>query len=526
MRTERFVLIILWFTTLLLGSFSRFAAAIDVLVVCPPQLQAAAQPWIDYRKSQGFQVSVISPPATAAELREQVREIARHQPLRYLVLIGDAGAGPERVPTGSRASVVNRHFGSEPEIASDNFFADLDDDHLPDLAMGRMTVDSDDDLSMLLERIKNFERVGVQQEWRRRINTIAGVGGFDPLLDRVLEQATRRIIQSHIPEAYPFSMTFGSWSSPYCPAPERFSETAINKFNEGCLFWVYVGHGHRHGLDRVLTPKGRYEIADNSSAKLFRAEAGSPIVLLLCCYAAAFDDPRDCFAEELLRQPRGPVAVIGGTRVTMPYAMSLLSLEMMQELFMGHSSTLGEIFQLAKRRMITPDDQSPEFGATRRDIVELAKLLSPRRDLLDEELVEHLYLYHLLGDPLLQVSRPTPLRVVSQVSPMDPRVVHVECDVGFDGELTIEVCYPRHRFRSRPIFRDESRLTAENNDWLHRDYLQHQNLVCTKVTVPVKYGRFSTTIELPESAKGALTVRAFLTSPRGHAIGADAVVVE
>lgn len=520
----------IWLWTLIVavgfGLGAQDLSASDTLVVCPPKFQDALVEWVQYREGQGHHSMVVTPPTTADELKELIKAESQRHPLKHVLLVGDAGPGPDFVPTNYRPGVVNIHFGSDPEIACDHPYVDLDGSGLPDLAIGRLTVDTPEELTSMITRIKNYERQVGAQDWRRRINAIAGVGGFDPVIDRVLEQATRRLIQSHIPDAYPFSMTFGSWSSPFCPAPERFSETAKDKFNEGCLFWVYIGHGHRHGLDRVLTPQGRYEIATNHTVEDFRAASGSPIALLLCCYAGALDDPRDCFAEEMLRQPQGPIAILCGTRVTMPYAMSLLSLEMMQELFHGDAETLGELFRRAKCRMVQPAPASSTYAETRKEIEELGALLSPRPDLIQEELNEHLLLYHLLGDPLLKVIRPYQLNVRSQVVQNRPRELVVTCDVEFDGELTLEVCYPRNRFRERPIFRDESRLTRDANEWMHADYLRHQNLMCTQLVTTVQAGPFRTTVELPEAARGELTVRAFLTSRSGHAIGAEAVVIE
>ena len=46
-------------------------------------------------------------------------------------------------------------------------------------------------------------------------------------------------------------MTYASLASPYCPDPRKFHDTTIGRFNEGCLFWVYIGHGHPTGLDRA-----------------------------------------------------------------------------------------------------------------------------------------------------------------------------------------------------------------------------------------------------------------------------------
>ena len=122
----------------------------DTLVVCPPTLVHAMRPWMTYRESQGRVVKLIAPPATATQLQADVREFAKSHPaLRWIVLVGDAGAGPARTPAHIIKAKVNVHFGSEPEIATDNPTADLNGDGAPDVAIGRLTADTPQELSLM-----------------------------------------------------------------------------------------------------------------------------------------------------------------------------------------------------------------------------------------------------------------------------------------------------------------------------------------------------------------------------------------
>ena len=70
------------------------------------------------------------------------------------MLIGDAptaGTGSasqaNTVATQQVAARVNIHWGSEPLIATDNGYADLDGDGIPDTSVGRIPVDSSDELA-------------------------------------------------------------------------------------------------------------------------------------------------------------------------------------------------------------------------------------------------------------------------------------------------------------------------------------------------------------------------------------------
>ena len=82
------------------------------------------------------------------------------------------------VPTWEVPAKVVARFGSEPTIASDNGYADLDGDALPDLAVGRLTADTPAELAGMVGKILAYERSVDFGPWRRNVNLMAGLGGF------------------------------------------------------------------------------------------------------------------------------------------------------------------------------------------------------------------------------------------------------------------------------------------------------------------------------------------------------------
>ena len=316
----------------------------DTLVVVAPDLAPALQRWVDYRTNQGHRLLVIEGRRFAADNRNFIQRIvAMHRKIENLVLVGDAGdwtkSPLELLPTDHVRAEVNFLFGSEMEIATDNTYADLNGDATPELNVGRIVATDAKELERYVDRVIKYESDSGNQQWRRRINLIAGLGGFGSVTDGLIESTAKQIITDKIPASYNTSVTYGSWQSPYCPDPRLFSQTTIERFNEGCLFWIYVGHGDRQRLDKVRVPEQRFDILDDESAEALNCRSGSPIAIFLACYTGAIDSSRDCLAEQMVKQPGGPVAVICGSRVTMPYAMSLLSIEMADEFFDGQCLT-------------------------------------------------------------------------------------------------------------------------------------------------------------------------------------------
>ncbi len=495
----------------------------DVLVVCPTALQPGLESWIDYREEQGYRFDVIEPPEFADELTLVIRSKARSKRLAALLLIGKPGSPTAACPTCFVPAEVNLHFGSTPEIASDNPLADFNNDGAPDVASARIPVDSREALESILARSIRYETESSHSGWRRRINLVAGVGGFDPMLDRVLETSSDWIIRQMIPEDYQLSMTWASWSSPYCPDPRQFSETAIGRFNEGCLFWVYIGHGWVDRLDRIKTPVGRFPILDRQSVPWLAAREGCPVALMLCCFTGAFDATSPSLAQLMLEQPGGPVAVIAGTRVTMPYGMSRFSIEMMDELFRGKCATLGELMYQTELRLLKEAGTGTTACGEAAD--SLASFFSPAAGKLDVERREHVEMMHLLGDPLLKLDRPKKIEtaVESVVRAGGPLVV--EGTAPFAGELVVELCYPRGRFWNKPQRRRPEDLDPVRSPELQADYERAGEMVCTALKQNVEAGPFRVELAVPDRARGQAIVRTFMASEAHHAVGSAGIEI-
>ena len=103
----------------------------DTVVICPSDFLPAMRPWITHRQAQGHRIAV-RPSGTASQIRASIRQVAKAGQLQYVLLVGDVSTktDPLHVPTHLAKAYVNVRWGSEPEIATDNWYADLDGDDL------------------------------------------------------------------------------------------------------------------------------------------------------------------------------------------------------------------------------------------------------------------------------------------------------------------------------------------------------------------------------------------------------------
>lgn len=503
----------------------------DVIVVCPKPLLPTMKPWLEYRERQGHEVAVVPSELTATAIRSEIRRLARGGKLRWVLLVGDAepvGKGDplaraRLTPTYHVPAKVNVKWGSEPEIATDNLFADLDDDQIPDVAIGRLTADHPRDLSVMVKKILAYEQSVDFSAWRQRINFVAGVGGFGVVADTVLETATKTFLTEGIPAAYQTSMTYGSWRSPYCPDPRRFHEATVNRLNEGCLFWVYIGHGHPLTLDRVKVPGSTYPIFQIGDTSKLKAAAQPPIAIMLACYTAAFDLPRDCLGEELLKSEGGPVAILGGSRVTMPYAMAVLSHGLLEETFRHRTATLGEILLQAKQRMMAneQDDQHRQL------LDAIAALISPSAGMLEDERREHLALFNLLGDPLLRIHHPEEVQLqVPEEDLESGETLEVVATSPIAGRGQIELVCRRDRFRIDMTMRDAYDSASSVLETFQDVYRAANNRRWQQVEVNWdKPGTQTIKIPIPPGAYGPSHVAVHLAGENQHALGSANVFI-
>jgi hypothetical protein len=396
-------------TALFLLLLAASAPAPDTLVVCPPDLRAGLAEWKNYRAAQGHRILVIDPADRAAELLAKIRDAARTGGLKHVLLVGDVPGASDRaadgapvVPTNYIQAKINTRWGSTPTIASDAPYGDIDGDGLPELAVGRIPADSSAELAAVVRKIIHYERHAANESCGRRINVVAGRGGFGAATDALIEATAHQVIRQMVPRTYDIQPTMANPSSPHCPKPGDFAASVRRQFQAGSLAWVYLGHGLPTELDRVPTPGGTEPILSVHDVPLLRRGEQAPLAVLVACYTGALDASADCLGEELLLAEEGPIAVIAATRVTMPYGNTVLGYELLRACFQDRPAALGEMLRLAQRRSLS----EPEKNSLRASIDTIAEGLSPPPVDLAAERREHAAMYQLLGDPLLRLRRP------------------------------------------------------------------------------------------------------------------------
>ncbi len=514
-----------------------------VAVVSPAAWQPALEPWVKHRTAQGWQVELLAPKPNAKLQLADIQQRHTQAPLTALLLIGDAVAEPTNplqplVATQHVASLVFTSWNGEPQIATDLPYADPKNTGQPEFAIGRWPVDDKEQLKLVVAKTLAYEASRDFGPWRGRINLVAGIGGFGALTDAAIEQGARTIVLSGLPATYEPTLTFGSWTSPHCPDPRRFAESARARMAEGCLFWVYIGHGQPRGLDWVRMPDRKaYEIMECRDCAALPPPKSAPLAMFLACSTGAFDKPEDCLAEDLLRADSGPVAILASSRVAMPYGLSVFATEALQAGLVERTATLGEIVRLAKVRALQQKDSAnntPRAGAAIRSMLDsIAGLLTPGGHDSRLELIEHAHLLQLFGDPCLKLTYPEQAQLQGPAKAKAGSTIEITAKPNLFlfapgtklGTVHWELRMPPGRLKESMPAREK--YLASNAQW---NEMQTTYEAALDPVVARQNGAgenpWQASFTLPANAKGEYQVRLWYAHNGGFVAGTHKIVVE
>jgi len=474
----------------------------DMLIIAPAPLLPLAEDWARYRRSRGRRPRVLDltklrgeqddPAKVAGALKAAISAWAAgvaKSPLPALLLLGDVPAfgakslGQDRIPCFYVIddSEQTKELRSESTIATDNPYACLDEDSIPELAIGRIPARSLSEGRTVLAKLERYESGSPRGPWRRRLTVFASKGGFG-IVDKLLEILFTRLADRTIPYAYDLGMTYGNTSSAYAYAPDEFTDQIIRQVNEGALILNYIGHGRDRELDVIRWKGRRHRILAMKDLARIDVKGRHPIFLIVACYTGRYDraDDRDSIAETLIKQAQGPAAVIAASRVSHPYPNALIQKDFIELVCSERVAVLGEAFRAAKERLVRARDPS------RRQLEMLSMLMIPPSE--KRRLTRtHCGMYNLFGDPATRIQLPDSKAKLSIAVGAEGKALRVALGAGRSGEALVSLECERSK-----ILRDLERVPEEREAAkaaLKRNYARANDKVVRSWRVPVRDGK-------------------------------------
>ncbi len=491
------------------------------IVVSADPLLPVARQWARYRAQCGYDTQVISLSEVLAGRRlvadqfvealrtRLIQELGTSHPagLRYLLLLGDSQdtdlhpeVRPDLVPT----------LSYQGEYLTDLPYADLNEDGLPDLALGRVPVRTVSQAEAVLAKTIRYERGSEPGPWRHRLILFASQGDFGPLVDALMERVGLDLL-SALPEQWNITFVHARPGSAYALPPHQYTRTLLGLLAQGAVAAVYTGHGYLDSLEDVTWgPDDEAPILDIADIEGLDCGTHCPVMILAACHTGDFGHGLS-FAEAMERSRNGPPAVVAATDISHPFPNAMLAFKLVRLVSKRAVSTLGHAFLEALLTLGQPETLA-ELRMDR--LVTLVWSQEELRDIVDD----NRRMYVLLADPALKLalSQATIHLGVERIGPREilvcGRVQGIEA-----GLVTISLLRPR---LALPARMDWNRIPTSADQALVRWREANQRTLLEKVT-SLNDGVFSATIALPVWGEPErLVVRALVLSTDDDAAAA------
>lgn len=325
--------------------------AADLVIVAHASLRAALQPLQALRASQGLTTVVLDAadvydefgygqktPYAIRDLLQQAATVWQGRP-RFVLLAGDASFDPKNyLGLGDYDLLPTKLIPTAfLKTDSDDWFADLDQDGLPDLAIGRLPARSAQEAALLVAKLQvqaaslSPPPTDPAEGWRQHVLLVS---------DRKAEfnfDATAAALASLVPP----ELTLQRVAVTELGSAARAE--LLEALASGQLLVDYVGHGSEDLWSREA-------ILTSVDASALTNGPRLPFVVDMTCLNGLFADLFvESLAEAFLKAPGGgAVAVWASSGLSEPGPQALMNQELLRQLFQAGPITIGEAVARAK----------------------------------------------------------------------------------------------------------------------------------------------------------------------------------
>lgn len=285
--------------------------------------------------------------------------------LRYVLLLGDTDFDYRNITGQSKMIIPTFQQNGNTDVdsyATDDRFTCIAtglDDLLPDLAIGRYPAQTAEELTLMVDKLINYELTPEPGIWRNTITLVAD----DPLrpsrtraeLEHILDtEGISRIMPPSLQINKVYLTEFPEVqdpNSPYIKKPKA-RDDFLQKLYNGTLLVNYLGHGSP-------TVWAQEEVFTASDLSLVKTGMRLPFWVAGTCDWAKYDDVNSsCVPEELmLMENNGAVGVLSTTRKTYASFNEVLLTDFFDFVFpdarTGRSLPIGDAVLMAKNALGT-----------------------------------------------------------------------------------------------------------------------------------------------------------------------------
>jgi hypothetical protein len=322
----------------------------DYVVVTPEDFADAIQHLVEWRGRQGLSVRVVTTsevydqfshglvdPAAIRDLLRYAETEWREPAPRYVLLVGDASYDYKDYLDGPNKSLVPSYqietvLGGQ--TSSDNWFVALDEeDILPDMAIGRLPVQTAEEAGVVVDKIIAYEQSAPEGDWRQRVLLVA-----DGQESKFAAQSDALADES-VPPSYEVVRI-------YAASVDEPQDATARELGEGSLLVNYAGHGSIDAWseDRLFSSQDVASLTNDGR---------QPMMIMMSCLLGFFDHPeRQAMAEELLlAEDGGAIAVLAPSSLTLSSDQGPLDRALVKALLSDEVPTVGLAIMEVKRSL-------------------------------------------------------------------------------------------------------------------------------------------------------------------------------
>jgi hypothetical protein len=267
-------------------------------------------------------------PQSIKDFLAYAKTVWKRQP-RFAMLVGDASLDPKNYLGAGDFDFISTKLIDTifVEAASDDWLADLNNDGLPELAIGRLPVRTAQQAAALAAKISIYESSSPLQEMLHVTDSNEGFN-FEAAHEQLRELVPSSLRLNEIKRGR--------------VDHETARRELIESVNRGQKIVNYAGHGS--------VDLWRGNLLTIEDVKSFENKQRLSIFVMMTCLNGYFHDPvQDSLAETLIKADGGAVAVWASSGLTLPDGQAAMNQGIYRLIFAGGSSlTLGEAAKNAK----------------------------------------------------------------------------------------------------------------------------------------------------------------------------------
>lgn len=349
----------------------------EYLVVTHKMFMDGARELVERRKSQGLSTQLVdiddvydeysngrfSPEALKHFIDDVLTKPgANGKKLRYVLLLGDATSDYKHTLPNSETFVPTLFETEEGDVPDywpmyardDSYVYGTDAKKIPKAAIGRLPCRTKDELRNFLDKLAQYEDTKAPEDsaWTRR-GIFISAEGFAEMCKWVAVDEPFRAWTIDTIYARPNDVAGNT----------KLQDRILSSLDQGAGTVYFVGHGaYLRWRTGPYDPRQQTDLFTKEHLAKLTNIGRYPIVFTSTCYSAMFDNPAALIGSDsgigvymVEAKDKGAIACVGHVGKTGAGTAQTFSQKVMQEVYLGHATRLGDAFFTAKQTFHSDD---------------------------------------------------------------------------------------------------------------------------------------------------------------------------